>query len=213
MLEEANIIAHEGSLVDASFVEVPKQRNNRDDNKYIKEGKMPSNWDSKDPKSQNKLCQKDLDARWTKKGVVNYYGYKDHTKVDEKSKLIRKYTVTSASRHDSQELVNLLDETDSGKRLYADSAYVGFDKKLKELGIINRIHEKRYKNKPLSTMSKNRNRVKSKYRARVEHVFGFIENSMGGSFIRSIGIKRAKNNIGMMNFVYNVFRYLQLQGV
>ena len=54
------------------------------------------------------------------------------------------------------------------------------------------------------------NREKSKTRARVEHVFGFIENSMNGSSIKTIGIERAKVNIGMMNLTYNLFRYVFL---
>lgn len=54
------------------------------------------------------------------------------------------------------------------------------------------------------------NRRRSKIRKRVEHVFGFMENSMGGKFIRSIGLDRAKHNIGLMNWVYNLCRYEQL---
>ena len=47
-------------------------------------------------------------------------------------------------------------------------------------------------------------------RARVEHIFGFQENSMGGSFIRTIGKERAKVQIGLMNLVYNFARYAQI---
>jgi len=49
------------------------------------------------------------------------YGYKDHINADEKTKLITKFTVTSAVPHDSTELENLVNKSD--KRLYADSAY------------------------------------------------------------------------------------------
>jgi IS5 family transposase len=40
---------------------------------------------------------KDIDTRWTEKGGQKFYGYKDHAKIDSKSKLIDTYTVTSAS--------------------------------------------------------------------------------------------------------------------
>ena len=40
-LNAKGIIAKEGSMVDASFVDVPKQRNNREDNAIIKEGSVP----------------------------------------------------------------------------------------------------------------------------------------------------------------------------
>ncbi len=40
------------------------------------------------------------------------------------------------------------------------------------------------------------NTVISRIRAMVEHVFGFMENSMGGMVIRSIGLRRASAIIG-----------------
>jgi len=205
VLDNMNLIAHEGSIIDASFVEVPKQRNNRDENKDIKDGKIPEEWE-KDENS-HKLCQKDTDARWTQKNKINYYGYKDHVKVDAKSKLITKYEVTDASVHDSQKLDDLLDEDDANKRLHADSAYVGQEEKKKKKKVVNEIHEKGYKNKPLTEEQKASNKLKSKTRVRVEHIFGFIENSMHGSTIKSIGKLRAEMNIGLMNLTYNIFRY------
>ena len=69
-----NIVAKEGTLVDASFVTVPKQRNKREENKQIKDGEIPESFKN-NPK---KLAQKDCDARWTKKNGQNEYGYKDH---------------------------------------------------------------------------------------------------------------------------------------
>jgi len=38
-LDENNLILHEGTMIDGSFVEVPRQRNTREENKQIKEGK------------------------------------------------------------------------------------------------------------------------------------------------------------------------------
>lgn len=91
-LEKANLVGKEGRMVDASFVEVPRQRNSLEENQKIKDGIVPEDWED-DP---NKLAQKDLDARWTKKNNEVFYGYKDHVKVDEKSKLIIGYEVTDA---------------------------------------------------------------------------------------------------------------------
>lgn len=39
------------------------------------------------------------------------------------------------------------------------------------------------------------------YYVRVEHVFGFVENSMNGSIVRTIGIARAKAKIGMKDVI------------
>ena len=81
---------------------------------------------------------------------------------------------------------------------------------LDDLEIINQINEKGYSGKPLTKSQMKTNRKKSKIRARVEHVFGFIENSLGGSTLRSIGMRRAKFGIGLMNLVYNLFRAEQI---
>jgi|WetSurMetagenome_2_1015567.scaffolds.fasta_scaffold557811_1 transposase, IS5 family len=81
---------------------------------------------------------------------------------------------------------------------------------LNRKNIINKIHEKGYKGNPLSDKQKDRNRKKSKTRARVEHVFGFMENSMNGMYLRVIGHKRVNAMIGLMNLTYNMFRYMVL---
>ena len=208
-LEKASLVGKEGRMVDASFVEVPRQRNSREENQNIKEGIVPEEWEE----SPNKLAQKDLDARWTKKNNQVFYGYKDHVKVDEKSKLIIGYEVTDASVHDSQSLADLLSKKDKGQTLYADSAYTGEEqeKVIKKAGMINQVHEKGYKNKPLTKKQMKSNREKSKFRARVEHVFGFMEISMKKMYIHSIGKVRAEGIIGLMNLTYNLLRSIQIR--
>ena len=39
MLESEGLITHKGTIIDATFVDAPRQRNSRDDNKTIKSGK------------------------------------------------------------------------------------------------------------------------------------------------------------------------------
>src|SRR5687767_1518251 len=43
-LLKVGLITREGSLVDASFVTVPKQRNTRAENEQIKRGQVPEDW-------------------------------------------------------------------------------------------------------------------------------------------------------------------------
>ena len=204
-LENKNLISHQGSIIDATFVDVPKQRNKKEDNDKIKDGNIPEEW--KKPEHKSMRAQKDADARWTKKNDETHYGYKSHVKADSKSKLILKYTVTSASVHDSQELPNLVDNKDIS--LYADSAYIGptIENCLFKKCIENKICERGYRNKPLTKQQQNKNRTKSKTRSRIEHIFGFMTNSMNGIFIRSIGLARAEFNISLMNLTYNMCRY------
>ena len=207
-LESKELIFNEGQLVDASFTVAPRQRNTREENEKIKNGEGDDLWND----NPNKKCHKDIDARWTKKNNETYYGYKNHAKVDSKSKFINTYSLTNASVHDSQALNGLLDTTDEGQPLYADSAYTGEDQEetISTFKMENKVHEKGYRNNPLTEEQKATNKVKSKTRARVEHVFGFMEQSMNGLLIRSVGMVRATATIGLINLTYNLFRYEQV---
>ncbi len=200
------IVKREGSLIDATFVEVPRQRNSRDENKTIKEGNVPEEW--KEPENINKLQQKDTDARWAKKGNETFYGYKDHVKVDNESKIIIDFTVTSANVHDVNEFEGLIDIND--KEAWLDAGYASAKHiagiKAKYPGIILHICEKGTKNTPLTDEQKESNREKSRVRSRVEHVFGYVTRFMGGIYIRTIGRERAEREICGMNLAYNLKR-------
>ena len=201
------LIFNEGKLVDASFTVAPRQRNTREENQKIKDGEGDDLWNDE----PNKKRHKDIDGRWTKKNNETFYGYKNHAKVDTKSKFIKKFVVTDASVHDSQALDLLLDEEDANQDLHGDIAYTGEEQEdtITKHKMINKVNEKGYRNKPLTEEQKLSNRQKSKTRARVEHVFGFMEQSMNGLFIRSVGIVRATGIIGLINLTYNLFRYEQ----
>jgi len=212
MMEEIGVITRSGSLVDASFVDAPRQRNSRDDNKKIKEGEIPEEWTEDTPEAIHKLSQKDTDARWTKKNNETHYGYKDHVKVDKDSKMIVGFSVTDASVHDSQEIVGLIDEND--EVVYADSAYIGDDFEAAMRAINEalefKIIRKGFRNNPLSEEAKLENKEKSRVRVRVEHVFGHMTIAMGGMIIRTIGITRATAEITRKNLAYNLQRYVFL---
>ena len=203
-LEAAHLITRTGTIVDATFVDAPRQRNTREENVRLKAGEIPEEW--KKEENAHKLRQKDTDARWAKKGNETHYGYKDHVKADAESKLITGYVVTSANVHDSKALLDLVDGTD--KALYADSAYSGAELQLKLPETVEaRIHEKGYRNHPLTEEQKESNRKKSKIRVRIEHIFGFMTMSLHNLTVRSIGIARATLNAGLTNLVYNLCRY------
>jgi IS5 family transposase len=212
-LAEQGYLARAGQMIDATFVEVPKQRNSREENAQIKEGQVPETWAK--PEAKAKRRQKDTDARWTKKNNEKHYGYKNHINADEANKLIQSYSVTHAAVHDSQVFDELLDQAtdaDGNKRpVYADSAYrsQAQEQRLADANIESQVCEKGTRNKPLTDAQKQSNRTKSKVRARVEHVFG-AQAAMGGHWLRTIGVQRAKVKIGLMNLVYNMMRLLQL---
>ncbi len=213
-LATCGYIAKAGQMIDATFVEVPRQRNNREENAQIKAGETPAEWKREENKSM--LRQKDVDARWVKKNEENYYGYKIHINSDQAHKLIHAYKVTTASLHDSQVFEELLDHTideETGKKrdAFADSAYRSEEKEalLLTLNIESQICEKGSRNHPLTAEQKLSNTKKSKVRSRVEHIFG-AQAHMGSNFTQTIGLLRAEVKIGMMNLTYNMVRLGQL---
>lgn len=111
--------AEEGQIGDATLILVPRQRNSRKENKEIREGEIPEEW----KETPNRLCQKDLDARWLKKNGENHYGYKNHISIDKKYGIIRQYEVIDASVYDSKVLGKLIDIENADPEIWADSAY------------------------------------------------------------------------------------------
>lgn len=205
-LRSRGLLPKDGHIVDATFIEVPKQRNRREENAEIKEGRVPKGW-ADDAK---KLCHRDLDARWTKKNEQSYYGYKNHVKVNAASKLIESAVVTNAAVHDSQALVDLARCGD--QTLYADSAYSGapISAMLADRNIEPRICEKGTRGHPLTKTQMKSNRNKSRVRSRVEHVFAVMSGQAGRVFLRYIGAARTEAAVLMLNLTYNLVRYEQI---
>ena len=216
-LDNKGLSFNEGKIIDATFVEAPKQRNTKEENRQIKSGNGKDLWnpeagDTEREKKHkmHKKSHKDIDARWTKKRGENHYGYKNHVKADKKTKLIEKYHTTDASVHDSNVIAPLIEEKDKGQDLFLDAGYESKGEIVRKKGMNPIICEKGHRNNPLTDEQKQNNRIKSKGRCRIEHIFGFIEGAMYGSLVRSIGIVRAKAANALTNLVYNIFRYVQI---
>jgi transposase, IS5 family len=204
-LQEQNLIANNGIIVDATIVTAPVQHISKKEQKALDAGELPKEW--KDNPAI--ASQRDLDAAWTKKHGKSYFGYKDHIKVDRDSKLILSFEVTPANDHDSQLLDTLIDaKEDTGQELHADAGYAGepIGKRLRTCKVKDRRHTKAQKNKPLNAQEKGWNKRRSRIRVRVEHVFGAMSMQMKDIRVRTIGRVRATFVIGMRNLVYNICR-------
>ena len=96
--------------------------------------------------------------------------------------------------------------------LWADSACrsQANEKELAALGLRSHIHRKGQRNKLLSEAQQQANTRKSRVRVRVEHVFGSTTNEQGGLYFRVIGLARTATRIGLMNLVYNMRRWVQI---
>ena len=128
---------------------------------------------------------------------------------------MRRYAVSNASVHDSQKFDDVLDPDNTASSVWADSAYrsAGIEEKLAERGMKSHIHRRGSRGKPLTPRQEAANKTRSKVRARVEHVFGNQQGSMGGKFVRTIGIVRAGVKIGMQNLAYNMRRLVVLERI
>lgn len=208
-LKDKGYLAMGGQIIDATIVAAPRQHNSRVENAAVKDGKTPEEWEQQPAKNR----QKDKDARWTKKHGRSHFGYKNHVNVDRKHKLVRRYAVTSASVHDSQQFEGLLDPENTASTVWADSAYRSEEAEatLATRGLRSQIHRRAHRNRPLTRRQEAANKTRSAVRARVEHVFGHQHNSMGGKLVRTIGKTRASMKIGMQNLAYNMSRFVVLE--
>ena len=121
--------------------------------------------------------------------------------------------MTTANVPDKDVVEDLLDKKeDGGQPLYGDSAYRS--KELEEVyekkGVISKINEKGYRHKAITEKQQKQNKRKSKVRARVEHIFGFMSNSMNRMYLKYRSFVRNKAGIALMNLTYNLFRLVQL---
>jgi transposase, IS5 family len=201
-LREHGFSARKGQIVDASIVSVPIQRNSREENGRIKDGEVPEDW------SEAKRRQKDVYARWSARNHKHAYGYKNHISIDAKHKLIRDYMITDAAVHDSQVFGELLDETNTSRDVWADSAYRS-EENLSELerrGYREHLHRKGCRHQRLTDWEKQGNRTRSRVRCRIEHVFGIQAQKAGNLILRTIGKIRAEVKIGLRNLAYNLYR-------
>ena len=203
----AGLITREGSLVDASFVTVPKQRNTREENEQLKQGHVPTTW------SAEKCAHKDRDARWTRKGPDTFFGYKNHVKVDRASKLIVGFKVTAASANDGAQLPELVGAED--RVVHADCAYNR--EVVREHLRVHRIRAclqtKGTRHVRLTEEQRRTTRWHARTRVRVEHVFALIKNCVHGDHLRYIGQKRIAAAIALTNLLHNVLRVAQLRAL
>lgn len=203
-LQRAGFIARGGQIIDASIVSAPIQRNTREENAAIAQGEVPKDW------SPAKRAQKDVEARWTRKNGRNFYGYKLHANVDRRRGFIRRMEVTAASVTDTTMLEAVLDEN-TCRDVYADRGYTKRARELalKEQGYRVQIQRKGERYKALSATQQRRNRRIAKQRVFVEHAFARLAQ-LGGKFIRSIGLARAKVQLGLKVATHNLQRLARL---
>jgi transposase, IS5 family len=155
-----------GTMVDATIINAPSSTKNQDK--------------ARDPEMHQ-----------TRKGQQWYFGAKMHIGVDSQTKMIHSVVLTAANVHDKHALPQLLHGQE--RRVYADAGYAGQQEMIHALAPKAKafINERAYGGKKLTDRQKERNRNKSRIRARVEHAFGVIKGVFKFTKVRYRGL--AKN--------------------
>lgn len=195
-LQSQGIIVKQGSIsiIDATVIEADRNRPNKNDKGNI----------TQDP-----------EAGWNVKAGSNgksksTYGFKAHLNTDEDG-FINKAKLTAGNVHDSQVFDELL--TGEEVEVYADSAYksIEHDQLLEAKGVGNCILHRAYRNKPLSTEQKVKNKRNSSVRSVIERTNGVLKIHYGLGRARFIGIARNESWLFVTAFAHNLKRASRLK--
>ncbi|EFA96636.1 IS5 family transposase [Hoylesella timonensis] len=204
LLDAKGLSFNEGKIIDATFVEAPGSATPAGKTLLSRTAREMSFGTTTHTRNATRTLM-----RVGQRNVVrDIMDTKVIRRLTRNQKLIESYHTTASSTLDSNVISQLITDTD--QRLYLDAGYEGREDVDKANAMRPVICEKGHRNHPLTKKQKKRNRKKSKRRCRMEHVFGFIEGVMHGSFVRTIGIARAKANFAHTCLVYNIFRYCQI---
>lgn len=141
--------------------------------------------------TKNRAGERDPEMHQVRKGNQWYFGMKAHVGVDSETKLIHSVAATAANVADSRMLPALLHGGEH--EVWGDQAYQGHTKIIQARAPeaqdrVNRRWRTKLRSYP---EQRERNRVQSKTRSRVEHVFAVLKLRFGFTKVRYRGL--AKN--------------------
>lgn len=155
--------------------------------------------------TKNQGRRLDPEMASTQKGGHWYYGMKGHVGVDAKTKVIHSVVVTAANVHDSQVIGDLLHGNET--RVWGDKAYTGQTEAIHANAPQARdwTLKKSQRTRPLTAREKQTNRIRSKTRAKVEHVFGTMKHVFHFRRVRYHGLKKNANRFVVTCALVNLF--------
>jgi len=169
-----------GTIVDATIIHAPSSTKNREQ-------------------------KRDPEMHQTKKGKQWYFGMKAHVGVDSKTKLIHTAVATAANVADATVLPELLHGEET--RVWGDQAYRG-QREVIHAGAPHAqdwTHRRyRYQDR-IDELERAKNRVKSKVRSKVEHVFGVMKLKFGFVKVRYRGLAKNANRLFATCALVNLF--------
>ncbi len=181
-LDEAGLIMHGGTIVDASLIAAPKS-------------------------TKNQSGKRDPEMHQTKKGNEWYFGMKVHAGVDAATGYVHTLTGTSANVHDVSETSKLIRKEDHV--VYGDSGYLGAPgrEEIKKDEVLSQI-EFRINKRPSSlkmandfkglNWDKKMEHDKSAIRCKVEHSFLIVKKQMGYAKVVYKGLEKNMHRFNIL---------------
>ena len=155
--------------------------------------------------TKNAAQARDPEMHQTAKGRQWYFGMKAHLGVDSRTKLIHTVTATAANVADSTVLPQLLHGQEL--RVYGDQAYRGQTAAIHQCAPQARdFTQRRCRLRGLvDRREQEKNRLKSKVRAKVEHVIGVIKCVFGFTKVRYRGLAKNTHRLVVTCALTNLF--------
>jgi len=155
--------------------------------------------------TKNQRGERDPEMHQVRKGKQWYFGMKAHVGVDAESKLIHSVEATAANVADCRVLAQLLhgNETEVwGDQAYQGQAAVLAEQAPKAIDRTNRLWRSKLKIYP---ERREENRVKSKTRSRVEHIFQTMKLQFGFVKVRFRGLAKNLNRLQTTCALVNLY--------
>ena len=140
--------------------------------------------------TKNKSGERDPEMRSTRKNGQWHFGMKAHVGVDAETKLIHSVEATAANVPDSKVMGELLHGHET--EVWGDQAYQGQTERIRERApkAVDRTNQRCKSKLRVLLDVREENRVKSKTRSRVEHVFAVMKLRFGFSRVRFRGLEK-----------------------
>lgn len=155
--------------------------------------------------TKNEQGKLDPEMHQTRKGKQWYFGMKLHIGVDSESGLAHSAVVTSANVHDKHPLPDLLHRRE--ERVYGDSAYASQNKLIqsKAPGAKDCTNQRVREGSAAAHLDLILNRVKSRVRSWVEHVFAVIKRLWGFDKVRYRGLAKNTTRAFVVTGLANIY--------
>jgi transposase, IS5 family len=180
ILQDKGMKLSSGTIVDATIISAPSS-------------------------TKNDKRERDPEMHQTRKGQQWYFGMKLHIGVDSETGLAHSAVVTAANVHDKHPLPQLLHGAE--QQVWGDSAYASQQELIasKAPQAQDMTNQRVHGDSAAAEIERIVNRLKSKTRSKVEHVFGVVKRQWGFAKVRYRGLQKNANRAFVALGLANIY--------